>query len=396
MILKNGKRIDGCTDTLPIGTVQPFLGLTPPKGYLLCQGQKVSKTVYPELYLICGDLFGTSTETEFYLPDLRGKTIAGYHSGDDTFNILGLSLGEKKHRLTELESGIREHTHAMPLAQVAGVGAHEDIAVRGTPSSADAEFRTGRVTGLNSDLPRDYGSPFLTGTNTANAVESHNNIQPTMVLNWIVKAAMLIPEYFTVVNSLDNDSYTDALSAFQGKVLNSKFANYLPLTGGNISGAINPAGHNTWSLGEDQQRWGDIYGVRGHFTDIAVPYSVSAYDGSTPYCGGLATPETLTDMSNYRTYLGTIHTNGVWYNMLSIRHRNGSGDGVGFGMMMYSTLTNTGDLKWNKQKNSTTWQGERTILDSSNYTSYSPVVHTGSGAPSSSLGKVGDIYIRTS
>ena len=43
MILKNGKRIDGCSDTVPIGTVNPFLGTVAPFGYLLLQGQKVSK-----------------------------------------------------------------------------------------------------------------------------------------------------------------------------------------------------------------------------------------------------------------------------------------------------------------------------------------------------------------
>lgn len=395
MILKNGKRIDGCTDTLPIGTVQPFLGLTPPKGYLLCQGQKVSKTVYSELYAICGDLFGQSTETEFYLPDLRGKTIAGYNENDNTMNSIGKLLGSTTHI-----HDVKDHYHILPYFDGNG-----GFAIMDTSSyNKNTTYPITQPSEGNWYFAKtsNLGDPSLAngqhGTSTATDVqtEATSNFQPTIVMNWIVKAVMLIPEYFTVVNSLDNDSYTDALSAFQGKVLNSKFANYLPLTGGNISGAINPVSHDTWSLGEDQQRWGDIYGVRGHFTDIAVPYTKGLYDGSTPYCGGLATPETFTDMSNYRTYIGTIHTDGVWYNMLSIRHRNGFGDGVGFGMMMYSTLTNTGDLKWNKQKNSTTWQGERTILDSSNYTSYSPVVHTGSGAPSSSLGKVGDIYIRTS
>ena len=222
MILKNGKRIDGCTDTLPVGTVQPFLGLTPPLGYLVCQGQLISKVEYPELYNICKSTFGTETDTHFYLPDLRGKTIAGYYSGDDTFNILGLSLGEKTHLLTELESGIREHTHAMPLAKTAGVGSYSDVALRAIQSETDSEFRTGRVTGLNTSKDRDYGAPYLTGTRDANAVHAHNNIQPTMVLNWIVKAAMLIPEYFKVDNTLTSTSSSNALSAAQGKILNSK------------------------------------------------------------------------------------------------------------------------------------------------------------------------------
>lgn len=222
MILKNGKRIDGCTDTLPVGTVQPFLGLTPPLGYLICQGQLISKVEYPELYNICKSTFGTETETHFYLPDLRGKTIAGYHSGDDTFNLMGLSLGEKKHLITQQETGVREHTHQMRLAKTAGVGSYSDTAYRAyVGEGTDEEFRTGRITGL-SNKDGDYGAPFLDGTRSADAVEAHNNIQPTMVLNWIVKAAMLIPEYFKVDNTLTSTSSSNALSAAQGNILNSK------------------------------------------------------------------------------------------------------------------------------------------------------------------------------
>ena len=240
MILKNGKRIDGCTDTLPVGTVQPFLGLTPPLGYLICQGQLISKVEYPELYNICKSTFGTETATHFYLPDLRGKTIAGYHSGDDTFNILGLSLGEKTHLLTELESGIREHTHAMPLAQSAGVQDMTDVAYRATTAGAlDSEFRTGRVTGIHKTNPSDYAAPYLSGQRDANAVNAHNNIQPTMVLNWIVKAAMLIPQYFTVENTLTSTSSTNALSAAQGNILNDKINMLLPF----------PESRTTWTWG---------------------------------------------------------------------------------------------------------------------------------------------------
>ena len=109
MILKNGKRIDGCTDTLPVGTVQPFLGLTPPLGYLVCQGQLISKVEYPELYKICGSTFGTETSTHFYLPDLRGKTIAGYDNNDSAMNTIGKLLGAKTHL-----HNIPDHCHWLP------------------------------------------------------------------------------------------------------------------------------------------------------------------------------------------------------------------------------------------------------------------------------------------
>ena len=42
-----------------------------------------------------------------------------------------------------------------------------------------------------------------------------------------------------IQNNLTSTSTTDSLSAYQGKILNEKFANYLPLSGGTLTGALN-------------------------------------------------------------------------------------------------------------------------------------------------------------
>jgi hypothetical protein len=44
-------------------------------------------------------------------------------------------------------------------------------------------------------------------------------------MNWIVKAAMLIPEYFIVENTLTSTSTSNALSAAQGKILSNSINN---------------------------------------------------------------------------------------------------------------------------------------------------------------------------
>lgn len=41
-----------------------------------------------------------------------------------------------------------------------------------------------------------------------------------------------------IQNNLTSTSTTDSLSAYQGKILNEKFANYLPLSGGTLTGAL--------------------------------------------------------------------------------------------------------------------------------------------------------------
>ena len=226
MILKNGKRIDGCTDTLPVGTVQPFLGLTPPLGYLICQGQLISKVEYPELYNICKSTFGTETETHFYLPDLRGKTLAGYDSNNSAMNTIGKLLGNVEHRhlspLTWVEKGSVYYagvTNSLDNVDITGS--------RDFYGGVTNEFN-GSSKGLVNDGWRVIG--YYT--------DYQDNFQPTITVNWIVKAAMLIPHYFTVENTLTSTNTSNALSAAQGKILNDKFNTYLPLSGGTLTGKV--------------------------------------------------------------------------------------------------------------------------------------------------------------
>lgn len=116
-------------------------------------------------------------------------------------------------------------------------------------------------------------------------------------------------------------------------------------------------------------------------SDITIAVSAPTTVGGTlPYAGSDVSSVTVfTDFSKYRSYLGSTTMDGTWYNIISVRHRNGASDGTSYGLYLQSKLTTTGDLIWNKQYGSSSWQGERTILDSSNYTSYT-VKKDGTGA----------------
>lgn len=261
MILQNGKRIDGCSDTVPVGTLQPYLGLVPPKGYLVCQGQLVSKITYSKLYEICGDTFGASTETHFYLPDLRGKTLAGYDENDTAMNTIGKLLGQKTHTHT---SAAHTHTTGNHTLTIAEIPAHNhrtgiqgdkafDAALASNGNTANVLFdqTTGVITtNTGGSGAHNHGN---TGSTTPNNTGSNTNYQPTITVNWIVKAVMLIPDYIIVEDTLNSDSVVDALSARQGKLLNEKFADYatksemiqyLPLSGGTVSGNLKSYYHD--------------------------------------------------------------------------------------------------------------------------------------------------------
>lgn len=86
---------------------------------------------------------------------------------------------------------------------------------------------------------------------------------------------------------------------------------------------------------------------------------------------GAVNASTLADFLKYnaKSYIGSVQEttgNHTWYDLISCRHRNGEDDGRDYGLAIYSLLTASGDLMWNKQVGENTWQGERVILDSGN------------------------------
>lgn len=457
MILKNGKRIDGCTDTLPIGTVQPFLGLTPPKGYLVCQGQLVSKTTYPELYAICGDLFGTATETDFYLPDLRGKTIAGYDENDTAMNTIGKLLGQKTHIHTT-----GNHTltiDEMPTHYHDIVGSYNSNAGLNLATSNNGDGTTGYMT--YSPVHPTGGSQAHNHGDTGEA----SNYQPTVVMNWIVKAAMLIPEYFTVKNVLDSDSTSDALSAAQGKFLNES---KLSLAGGTMSGRITlsedglETNHEAGVIVDKygnlrhkrnaDQGSNDVWCIANNADTMSLQYKFEAGDLAVPnelYIRGIkATPVPQYNFSIHNQYycFGTFEMaqagcyvlvdvcTGFGYNgsngqerRFSIVVRTGNGSPSAFvgyvednscyadapGIRLVQN-SDTNISLWMTPINYTghsfftvrcsnnasfTFSGAQTSNDVGGSTlevKSVPRVYSGAGAPGSSTGKNGDIYIRTS
>lgn len=236
MILLNGKRIDSTVgDALPIGTLSPFVGLVAPKGYLICMGQLVDKAKYPELWELCGDTFGPSTATQFYLPDLRGQVIAGYKQGDATFGTLGALIGGKttsytpagtntdgsvgNHKLTVNE--IPSHSHEFNgVNDGAAVSSHmkaypiriyQDLYSNWTGPGGTSGIKN---TGGDGNHNHPFTNPTFTGTEADISI-----IQPTAVFNWIIKASMIAVIESNVEDSLTSTSSTDALSARQGKVL---------------------------------------------------------------------------------------------------------------------------------------------------------------------------------
>lgn len=62
----------------PIGTINGYGGATAPEGWMLCQGQAISRTEYADLFAVIGTNFGPGDgSTTFNLPDMREATFKG-------------------------------------------------------------------------------------------------------------------------------------------------------------------------------------------------------------------------------------------------------------------------------------------------------------------------------
>ena len=96
---------------------------------------------------------------------------------------------------------------------------------------------------------------------------------------------------------------------------------------------------------------------------------------TAPYCQSELAIDDFTKLNDYRTIIGTISGTNEWNNIISVRHRNGSGDGSNYGMYLRSKLTGKSNLIW-RQQTSAGWESEKTLLDNSNYTSYIPKATT--------------------
>jgi microcystin-dependent protein len=146
---------------VPVGAVLEFAGSVIPTGYLWCDGAAISRTLYADLFDVIGVEFGVGNgTTTFNLPDRRGRVGVGLDPTDGDFDLLGATFGEKTHTLTTGQ--IPSHSHTVFADNSMGAGA-----------------TARRVIGVTGASNVSSGSTGGGG--------SHNNVQPSVVVNYIIK-----------------------------------------------------------------------------------------------------------------------------------------------------------------------------------------------------------------
>jgi microcystin-dependent protein len=159
-------------DAFPAGVISAFAGSAAPGGYLLCQGQAVSRTTYAKLFAAIGTSYGTGDgSTTFNLPNLQGRVPVGLWSSNPSgnFKTLGSYGGEEAHTLniTEMPS----HGHNVSMNGTAGLG------LNGGSGYGYSNYQLN----WNINGYREIGADANGGGG------AHNNLQPFLTLNYIIK-----------------------------------------------------------------------------------------------------------------------------------------------------------------------------------------------------------------
>ena len=214
----------GRGDTNPVGAVTAFAGSVAPTSWLLCAGQAVSRTVYAPLFAVIGTTYGAGDgTTTFTVPDMRGRAVAGLDNmgGTDAgrlsiANTLGTTTGAETVALTSAQSGVPAHSHANTATFTGTPASHNHTQdahshgmqdMGGNPSdnsgtngyvltgaSIDTQggFRAIQNTTATNQATSITPAGSVTVSNVdniaANASSAHNNMQPTILLNYIIKA----------------------------------------------------------------------------------------------------------------------------------------------------------------------------------------------------------------
>ena len=147
---------------IPVATIIMYGGTSAPTGWLLCDGQ--STTGYAALAAVVGA----------NVPDLRGRAPIGYGQGAGLTNrsTIGATTGTETHALTQSE--MPRHNHGINPSQIYGTGSGGTGAYAPSGNNPQGSVTTFFTGGDGTDEASENALP-------------HNNMQPSTVVNFIIK-----------------------------------------------------------------------------------------------------------------------------------------------------------------------------------------------------------------
>jgi len=166
-----------------LGEIKLWAVTRVPKDWALCNGALLSINENGALFALIGTYFGGNGHTDFALPDLRGRAIVypSYQIGEISGRE-NVGLGH---------ASVPTHTHAVNACSTAANKANGlDFHI------AAANTGEAPVTNINIYAPSDSSDTALSpnSVNSSGGNLSHNNMQPSLVLNYFICINGLFPQ----------------------------------------------------------------------------------------------------------------------------------------------------------------------------------------------------------
>ncbi len=157
---------------VPVGVIYPYGGSAAPTGFVLCDGSSLLRAgTYANLFTVLSTTYGSADGTHFNVPDLRGRVPVGAGTGTGGgASGTGLPAGGAALTAVSRATWKGEETHVLTVPEMP---AHTHPQ---TPASG---------TGAGNLVGNAAASGSVTGSTGGDG--AHNNIQPVMGVNFIIK-----------------------------------------------------------------------------------------------------------------------------------------------------------------------------------------------------------------
>ena len=187
-----------------IGQIIMFAGNFAPRDWAFCDGQLLQISENQSLYSILGTTYGGDGRTTFGLPDFRGRVPIGQGQGNGlTSRIMGEQIGIEDITLSTAQMPIHSHAAETTISGSSVTAKLKASSAEGTTnvplnnylakpsniglqsinmydSSADIEMASDAI---EIDLSAVTAN---TTTDDTGGNSAHNNIQPSLVMNYII------------------------------------------------------------------------------------------------------------------------------------------------------------------------------------------------------------------
>lgn len=159
------KEIQALKDEIcPVGTIQAFAFNKIPSGWIVCDGRKLLKDEYKELFEAIGYTFTDRGYDLFCIPDLRGRFIRGWDK-DLIFDKSKREFGSYQ------DDAIQSHKHNLDASKISiSVNGEHSHSTRADKRSVDE----GMLSGVSVLHELRYSSGNDTGGTSSTGAHSHN------------------------------------------------------------------------------------------------------------------------------------------------------------------------------------------------------------------------------